>query len=288
MPNRLGGYRLLGRLRAGGMAEVYLAQSPAGERVAIKRLLPHLDGDRALRRVAREEARIGQRLRHPTWSACLAPEKSAATRSSSSSSSTASALATFARAHGFAPGLASAADRRVLTGRAKRRRHRLRTSRRNRPRRRHARQLAGVARQPHRCSPHGRGSASSCVTSASRETAVRPSSGPSPATRLTSRRSRPPALRAISVVTSSRWRSVRGSSARVAACSRVAPCRPRSRRFVAPKFHLAASLAPWPRLREALLDGLCPDPDRRLPNARAPLVTRSSIGCWHMVTVTMR
>src|SRR5207245_1144224 len=51
--------------RAGGMAEVYLAESESGELVALKRLLPHLDGDPRFRAWLREEARLGARLRHP-------------------------------------------------------------------------------------------------------------------------------------------------------------------------------------------------------------------------------
>src|SRR5438874_4554804 len=47
------------------MAEVYLAESDAGELVALKRLLPHLDGDARFRAWLREEARLGERLRHP-------------------------------------------------------------------------------------------------------------------------------------------------------------------------------------------------------------------------------
>ena len=61
----LGGYRLISRVRAGGMAEVYLAESPMGARVALKRILPHFDDDPRYVEWLREEIRIGLGLRHP-------------------------------------------------------------------------------------------------------------------------------------------------------------------------------------------------------------------------------
>jgi serine/threonine protein kinase len=58
------GWRLRERLRAGGMAEVYLAERPDGERRAIKRLLPHLEGQARLAGALEEEARLGRSIRH--------------------------------------------------------------------------------------------------------------------------------------------------------------------------------------------------------------------------------
>lgn len=64
MSATLGGYRLISRIAAGGMAEVFLARK--GDRsVALKRILPHLDAQPEV--VARflDEARLAFRLSHP-------------------------------------------------------------------------------------------------------------------------------------------------------------------------------------------------------------------------------
>ena len=54
-PEDIGGYRLLGRLGAGGMGLVYLAVTPGHRRVALKVVHPHLAGDSGFRyRFARE------------------------------------------------------------------------------------------------------------------------------------------------------------------------------------------------------------------------------------------
>lgn len=68
LPRQLGPYRLVRRLGAGGMAEVFLAQSYGASgferRVAIKTLLPALRGDATFERILIEEARVASRLAH--------------------------------------------------------------------------------------------------------------------------------------------------------------------------------------------------------------------------------
>jgi len=65
---QLGKYRLLGRIGYGGMAEVWVAhqQGPMGfeKLVAIKRLLPHMEGERQFVRMFLDEARIAARINH--------------------------------------------------------------------------------------------------------------------------------------------------------------------------------------------------------------------------------
>ncbi len=46
-PRRLGAYRLLGRLGEGGMGSVYLGETPAGRKVAVKVIRPELSRDPA-------------------------------------------------------------------------------------------------------------------------------------------------------------------------------------------------------------------------------------------------
>ncbi|TDQ50243.1 serine/threonine protein kinase [Actinorugispora endophytica] len=54
-PERIGRYRLIGRLGAGGMGQVFFGRSAAGRAVAVKRIHPHLATDRSFReRFARE------------------------------------------------------------------------------------------------------------------------------------------------------------------------------------------------------------------------------------------
>ncbi|WP_287462895.1 serine/threonine-protein kinase [Thermobifida sp.] len=54
-PERIGRYRLIGRLGAGGMGQVYFGRSAAGRPVAVKRIHPHMAADQSFReRFARE------------------------------------------------------------------------------------------------------------------------------------------------------------------------------------------------------------------------------------------
>ncbi len=56
-PERVGAYRVLGLLGAGGMGQVYLARSPGGRAVAVKVIRPDLAAKRGFReRFAREVA----------------------------------------------------------------------------------------------------------------------------------------------------------------------------------------------------------------------------------------
>jgi serine/threonine-protein kinase len=60
----LGGYELIERLAVGGMAEVFLAHKD-GERVAVKRILPHLVEKPDFVAMFQEEMRLFARLDHP-------------------------------------------------------------------------------------------------------------------------------------------------------------------------------------------------------------------------------
>ncbi|NDU74323.1 protein kinase [Actinomadura sp. DSM 109109] len=61
-PREVGGHRLLGRLGSGGMGTVYLGADPAGGRVAVKTIHPHLAGDPSYRRRFRDEAYLAGRV----------------------------------------------------------------------------------------------------------------------------------------------------------------------------------------------------------------------------------
>ncbi|MGI5860681.1 MAG: serine/threonine-protein kinase [Myxococcales bacterium] len=67
--DRLGKYEVVGRLAAGGMAEVYLARSlgHAGfsKPVALKRMLPELACEHGFREMFMQEAAVAARLSHP-------------------------------------------------------------------------------------------------------------------------------------------------------------------------------------------------------------------------------
>ncbi|MDF1561456.1 MAG: serine/threonine-protein kinase [Deltaproteobacteria bacterium] len=62
---RLGGYELLRPLAEGGMAEVFVARSPVGRRVALKRVRSDLASDPKFAELFLREARIAIGLEHP-------------------------------------------------------------------------------------------------------------------------------------------------------------------------------------------------------------------------------
>jgi len=61
----LGDYRLIRRIKLGGMAVVYLAESPQGEPVAVKRLLPAASEDPEVVLMFHAEAALMGMLNHP-------------------------------------------------------------------------------------------------------------------------------------------------------------------------------------------------------------------------------
>ena len=63
-PSRIGGFRLVARLGAGGMGVVYLATAKDGTQVAVKVLRAELDDDADFRRTVPSRGRaIGTRAR---------------------------------------------------------------------------------------------------------------------------------------------------------------------------------------------------------------------------------
>jgi hypothetical protein len=69
-PAEIGGYRLLARLGAGGMGQVYLGLSPGGRHVALKVIRADFDSPEALARFRREVATVGE-LRSPFTAALV-------------------------------------------------------------------------------------------------------------------------------------------------------------------------------------------------------------------------
>ncbi len=68
LPERIGRYRVLRRLGAGGMAEVFLAERRIDgfhKHVVVKRVLPHLASEQRFRDLLAREARIAARISHP-------------------------------------------------------------------------------------------------------------------------------------------------------------------------------------------------------------------------------
>jgi predicted Ser/Thr protein kinase len=61
-PTEIGGYRLRGRLGAGGMGRVYLASTPAGRPVALKVVRPELSEDQVFRARFRQEIQAARRV----------------------------------------------------------------------------------------------------------------------------------------------------------------------------------------------------------------------------------
>ncbi|MEV1047611.1 serine/threonine-protein kinase [Streptomyces sp. NPDC049916] len=62
VPGRIGGYRLLGRLGAGGMGDVYLARSDRGRTVAVKLVRAELAAQEEFRTRFRHEVRAARRV----------------------------------------------------------------------------------------------------------------------------------------------------------------------------------------------------------------------------------
>jgi len=67
-------YRVIDRLEAGGMAEVFRGEAASVQgfkkQVAIKRVLPHLAQNKSFIRMFLDEARLGARLNHANISRC--------------------------------------------------------------------------------------------------------------------------------------------------------------------------------------------------------------------------
>src|SRR5580658_7543272 len=61
-PLQVGAYRLLGRLGAGGMGQVFLGASPGGRNVAVKVMLPQYAADQEFRQRFRREVAAARQV----------------------------------------------------------------------------------------------------------------------------------------------------------------------------------------------------------------------------------
>src|ERR1700729_1003 len=77
-PAEIGGYRLRGRLGAGGMGRVYLASTPAGRSGALKGVRPDLGDDQDFRARFRQEIQAARQV-HGLYTAQLLDADPAAT-----------------------------------------------------------------------------------------------------------------------------------------------------------------------------------------------------------------
>ena len=77
-PAVVGGYRLHGRLGAGGMGRVYMASTPAGRPVALKVVRPELGEDQVFRARFRQEIQAARRV-HGLYTAQVLDADPAAT-----------------------------------------------------------------------------------------------------------------------------------------------------------------------------------------------------------------
>ena len=77
-PTEIGGYRLHGRLGAGGMGRVYMASTPAGRPVALKVVRPELSEDQVFRARFRQEILAARRV-HGLYTAQVLDADPAAT-----------------------------------------------------------------------------------------------------------------------------------------------------------------------------------------------------------------
>src|SRR5205807_1057731 len=72
-PVQIGGYRLLARLGAGGMGQVFLGRSSRGRHVAVKVIRAEIEGPEAVARFRREVSTVGS-VRSPYAAALVEAE----------------------------------------------------------------------------------------------------------------------------------------------------------------------------------------------------------------------